>query len=74
MPIRSLSEASARLEEATMNTTAYINDPIDLYEAYEMNAIQILDSNFDYFPDGVLEQHLRSILNEKAIFLLGHIP
>lgn len=36
-----------------------------------MTAIQILDSNFDYFEDGVLEEHLRTILNEKSRQLLG---
>ncbi|KEA63902.1 hypothetical protein ADIMK_1919 [Marinobacterium lacunae] len=73
MTIRSLAEASARLEEAVMNASIVIETPTDLYDLYEMTAIQILDSNFDAFPDGVLEGHLRSILEEKAIQLLGSI-
>lgn len=71
MTIRTLSEATARLEEAVRHTSLDIHTPTDLYELYEMTAIQILDSNFDYFEDGVLEEHLRTILNEKSRQLLG---
>lgn len=71
MTIRTLSEATARLEESVRNTSLDIKTPADLYDLYEMTAIQILDSNFDYFEDGVLEEHLLTILNEKFRQLLG---
>lgn len=74
MPIRSLSEASARLEEAIMKASIDIETPMDLYELYEITAIQILDSNFLYFEEGVLEEHLRTVLQEKSRVLLGHSP
>ena len=34
----------------------------DDYEAYENVAISVLDSEFDNFPDGVLERFLRVYL------------
>lgn len=73
MTIRSLSEVSARLEKAVMQTSIPIETPADLYELYEITAIQILDSNFDAFPEGVLEEHLINILLKKQKLLLGKV-
>lgn len=75
MTIRTLSEASARLEEAVKATSGDCHTAQDLYDCYEMVAIQILDSNFEAFPDGELELYLRGYLAAiEYQFLTESIP
>ena len=66
MNIRSLAEVGARLEEAVSGDTS---TPQELYERYEMLAIQILDSEFDNYADGILEEYLLGYLNSKRLEL-----
>ncbi|WP_020683944.1 hypothetical protein [Marinobacterium rhizophilum] len=71
MPIRTLAEVAVRLEEAVKALSSGVDTPSELYERYEMIAIEILDSNFDSFPDGVLEEFLRDYLSLKEKLLIG---
>jgi hypothetical protein len=66
-----LAEVRARLEEAV---AALPGDPAtatpqDIYDQYEMLAIEILDSEFDQFEDGLLEHHLQTFLLLKRLEL-----
>ena len=65
MTIRSLAEVGARLEKAVEALPDMPASPAELYERYEMIAIQILDSEFDDFPEQVLLSHLEKLLAEK---------
>ncbi|MBR9890000.1 MAG: hypothetical protein GYB20_20150 [Oceanospirillales bacterium] len=75
MTIRTLPEASARLEEAVKASSGDRHSAQDLYDCYEMVAIQILDSNFENFPEGELELYLRGYLAAiEYQFLTENIP
>ena len=75
MTIRTLAEASARLEEAIKASSGDCHTAQELYDCYEMVAIQILDSNFEAFPDGELELYLRGYLAALEYqFLTPELP
>jgi len=70
MTIRSLAEVGARLEEAVLalsGDTAIT--PQDIYDRYEMLAIAILDSEWDQYGAGCLEDHLQRLLHQKRLEL-----
>ena len=58
-----LELAYARSKEATMT-------PQEQFDLYETIAIQILDSEFDEYEEGVLEECLAAFLKQKRKELL----
>jgi hypothetical protein len=67
---RELSEVSVRLELAYANSKEEAMTPQEQYDLYESIAIQILDSEFDEYEEGVLEEHLMVFLESKRKKLL----
>lgn len=67
---RELSEVSARLELAYANSKEATMTPQEQYALYEAIAIQILDSEFDEYEEGVLEEYLVAFLEQKRTELL----
>jgi len=65
MIIRKISEVGSRLEKAVMVVSDEGLSPQEMYDLYEQAAIQILDSEFDYYPEGELERYLMSYLERK---------
>ena len=65
MTIRNLAEVGARLEKAVKLLSDGNLSPTEQYELYEQTAIQILDSEFDDYPDGELEAYLMDYLQRK---------
>jgi hypothetical protein len=70
MCISELTEVSTRLEQA-YNAFSETDDLQEMYNRYEMLAIQILDSEFDNFPDKALEYYLMGYLQATKYSLLG---
>ena len=70
MCISELTEVSARLEKA-YDSLPDIDDLEGMYERYEMLAIQIVDSEFDNFPEGVLQHYLMGYLAATRYSLMG---
>jgi hypothetical protein len=68
---RELSEVSVRLELAYANSKEEAMTPQEQYDLYESIAIQILDSEFDEYEEGVLEEYLMVFLESKRIQLLS---
>lgn len=66
MTIRTLAEVGARLEETVRSLPG---DGHDLFDRYEMVAIQILDSEFPDFAPGLLEHYLSAYLDLKRLEL-----
>ena len=66
MPTRSLAEVGARLEETVRGLPG---DGHDLFDRYEMVAIQILDCEFPDFAPGLLERYLAAYLHLKQLEL-----
>ena len=62
MTTRSLAEVGVRLEKAVSALPGEAANPADLYDRYEMLATQILDSEFEDYLDGVLEEYLMTYL------------
>jgi len=60
-----LLEVGARLEKTVKELTDKELGSDDLYGTYEMVAIQILDSEFEDFPEGELEQYLTEFLSKQ---------
>jgi hypothetical protein len=67
--IRSLAEARTRLENAVAALPGDPADSAQLYERYEQVAIQILDSEHDWYPPGLLQELLMSYLYIRQIEL-----
>ncbi|MEP7706444.1 hypothetical protein [Paraglaciecola sp. 25GB23A] len=67
---RELSEVSARLELAYANCKEASMTQQEQYDLYESIAIQILDSEFDQYAEGVLEEYLGDVLERKRRELL----
>lgn len=67
---RDLSEVSARLEQAYANSKDETMTPQEQYDLYESIAIQILDSEFDEYEEGLLEEYLVMFLECKRRDLL----
>ncbi|WP_339673348.1 hypothetical protein [Dasania marina] len=74
MTIRSLAEVGARLEEIVSDLLGEDAVPQQRYLHYEMIAIEILDSEFGGFPDGVLEEYLQAYLHIKRLELSLDVP
>jgi len=68
MTIRSLAEVRARLEEA-VNALPEGPTPLAQYECYEMIAIEMLDSEFELYQEGLLEDYLKVYLHLKRLEL-----
>jgi len=60
-----LAEVGVRLEEAVKRVSDDTYTPLLLYQAYEMTAIAILDSEHENWPEGVLCRYLMAYLSEK---------
>jgi hypothetical protein len=60
-----LLEVGVRLEKAVQALVDRDLIDMDLYDAYEMIAIQILDSEFEDFQDDELELYLIAFLETK---------
>ena len=67
---RDLSEVSVRLEQAYANSKEATMTPQEQFDLYETIAIQILDSEFDEYEEGVLEECLAAFLKQKRKELL----
>jgi hypothetical protein len=67
---RALSEVSVRLEQAYADSKEEIMTPQEQFDWYESIAIQILDSEFDEYEEGVLEEYLMAFLESKRRELL----
>ena len=65
MTIRSLAEVGIRLEKTAAVLSDDADSPQDHYDRLEQLAIQILDSEFDDYPEGALENFLRGFLSTK---------
>ena len=65
MNIRNMSEVGSRLENAVMAVSDDGLSPQQQYELYESAAIQILDSEFDDYPEGELQDYLMGYLERK---------
>jgi len=62
--VRTLEEVAAYLEDVSARADKS-QSPQEQYEHFEMLAIQILDSDFDLYPDGVLQGFLMKYLAIK---------
>ena len=70
MPIRSLAEVGARLEETVRNIPdGDLRDPLLRYEIYESVAVAVLDSEHADFEPDALQAYLANFLAEKRIEL-----
>jgi hypothetical protein len=67
---RALSEVSVRLDQAYANCKEVTMTPQEQYDLYESIAIQILDSEFDDYEEGALEEYLIEFLKQKRKELL----
>ena len=65
MSSSNLAEIGARLEIAVRRATNASMTPLELYQCYEMTAIQILDSQFHQFPGDALQDYLMRYLELK---------
>jgi len=63
MTVRSLEEVAAYIEE---HSNAHPSQPHqEQYDHLESLAIAVLDSEFDHYPDGVLQDFLMSYLDDR---------
>jgi len=62
MTIRATAEVGVRLEKAVLNLPGETANPADLYDRYEMLATAILDSEFENYESGMLEEYLFTYL------------
>lgn len=71
MTNRNLAEVGARLEKAVIDLQGQSlpATPTEKYEQYELFAIQILDSEFEDFNEGILEEYLLAFLHQKRLEL-----
>jgi len=69
MTIRSFAEVGARLEKAVSALPGEAATPADLYDRYEMLATAILDSEFENYEYGMLEEYLMTYLYLKRLEL-----
>ena len=73
MTHRDIAEVRARLEEAVAALPGEPADPAESFERTEQVAIQILDSEFEDYPPGALQELLMSYLYIRQIEL-GLLP
>lgn len=69
MPIRSLAEVGARLEEAVALLPGEPADNAETFDRYESVAIAILDSEHTDFAPGQLEEYLQTLLHKRQLEL-----
>jgi len=69
MTIRSFAEVGVRLEKAVKALPGEAADPADLYQRYEDMATAILDSEFENYEYGMLEEYLMTYLYLRRIEL-----
>lgn len=69
MTIRDLAEVRTRLEEAVAGLPGEPADAAELFDRYEQIAIQILDSEFDDYTPGLLEEYLMTLLYLRQLEL-----
>lgn len=69
MDMRPLAQVGVRLEEAVSTLPGEAANPADLYDRYEMLAIAILDSEFEDYEYGMLEEYLMTYLYLKRLEL-----
>jgi len=62
--VRTLEEVLAYIEEQQANAH-HSQSPQEQYEQIEMLAIAVLDSEFDLYPEGVLQNFLMDYLATK---------
>lgn len=60
-----LAEMGVRLEEAVQRVANTSMTPLELYQCYEMTAIQLLDCHFHEFPGDLLQDYLMQYLADK---------
>jgi hypothetical protein len=65
--IRLLAEERLRVEEAVAGLTSIGTDPRSQYLALEEISIQVLDTSFDSYPEGVLAAYLQSYLYMRQL-------
>ncbi len=70
MCISELTEVAARLENSYL-AFPETDDLQEMYDRYEMLSTQVLDSEFDHFPDKALEYYLMGYLQATKYSLLG---
>jgi len=63
--LKEITAVGIRLEEAATRLGSNTGTPDEIYERYLMISIQILDSEFDQYPDDALEMFLRDFLENK---------
>jgi hypothetical protein len=69
MTIRDIAEVRSRLEEAVTGLLGEPANAAELFERTEELAIQILDSEYDWYPPGHLQELLMSYLYIRQIEL-----
>jgi hypothetical protein len=69
MKIRSLAEISARLEETVSTLPVRATTPAELFDHYEMVAIEVLDSEHGNYTPGALEEYLEAFLYMRQLEL-----
>ena len=72
-PIHLLVEERVRVEEAAAGLSGIGNDPRSQYLALEEVSFQVLDANFESYPEGVLCTYLRHHLLMRQLEM-GLIP
>ena len=71
--IRSLAEVRLCLEQAVAGPPPPGTDAADLFDLYEEIAIQVLESEFNNYTAGTLQEYLETYLYLKRLEL-GLIP
>ena len=69
MTIRSLAEVGVRLEKAVSALPGEAATPADKYQRYEDMATAILDSEFENYEYGMLQEYLMTYLYLKRLEL-----
>ena len=69
MTIRDIAEVRARLDKTVDQLPGNPTTPTDLFDRTEQVAIQILDSEHDWYPPGMLQELLMSYLYIRQIEL-----
>jgi len=64
---RSLAEVRTRLEDAVTGLPVQATNTAELFDLYEEVAIQVLDSEYANYPDGTLEEYLKTYLHLKRL-------
>ena len=73
MTHRNLAAVSARLEEAVSSLPVRATNAAELFNHYEEVAIQVLDSEFNNYTPGELQEYLETYLYLKQLEL-GLVP